>query len=616
MDIRVLGNNNYTGDLQREFFLNRGIKDVDAFINLSDVKETHYDEFLNMHTSLNMFMRHVELGSNIGIIVDSDTDGITSASALHNYIATYFDNEVKISIHRRKVHGIFINELEEDGFLGWCNLLIVPDAGTNDTKQARELVEKYGIDIIVLDHHIQEEANPYVVLVNNQVSSVALDYTGATMVYKFLQGLDDKIEESAADDYLDLIAVGMVGDMADTTNPEIQSLIRRGLSNVTNPMFESIIEKQSFSIKGKINQMTFSFNIIPLINAATRIADYEDMKIIVEAFCGIGIDREFNYEPTRGNNKGELIIENLYEYTARLLVSIKGKQDRMVKKVLEGSKRPLQTGLYDILDGKTKDKKVLLIDATDYIEEGGLSGLLANKLRYRYNKPTLVVSKNEKGNYRGSGRGEQIENFKSKLSESQHIEFAQGHEPAFGFMLKSKSPDIQKIENDINQMFIEEDTDVQYIVDFSIDADYIEDYMIEELCQLEDYWGNGIDQPLVHVEGIIVSSESIDTGKEESKLSFNHNDIEFILFKPSPEKMAELVDWSDNLCYDVIGRPSINEYDGRRIVQIIIEAIERRQIEGLEATEEEVDWNTPVNNDDWENKKDKKPEEKEDDFEW
>jgi len=615
MDIRVLGNNNYTGDLQREFFLNRGIKDVDAFINLSDVKETHYSEFLNMDNALNVFIKHVELGSNIGIIVDSDTDGITSASALHNYISTYFDNDVKVSIHRKKVHGIFINELEEDGFLGWCNLLIIPDAGTNDIKQAKKLVEKYGMEIIVLDHHVQEKDNPYVTLVNNQVSKIALDYTGATMVYKFLQGLDDKIEESAADDYLDLVAVGMVGDMADTTNPEIQSLIRRGLSNVTNPMFESIIEKQSFSIKGKINQMTFSFNIIPLINAATRIAEYEDMKIIVEAFCGIGIDREFNYEPTRGNNKGELIIENLYEYTARLLVSIKGKQDRMVKKVLEGSKRPPQIGLYDILDGKTNDKKVLLIDTTDYIEEGGLSGLLANKIRYRYNKPTLIVTKNDKGNYRGSGRGEQIECFKSKLSANKHIKFAQGHEPAFGFMLKSKKPNMEKIEIDINKMFKAENTDVQYIVDFSVGADYIEDYMIEELCQLEDYWGNGIDQPLIHVEGIVVSSESIDTGKEENKLSFNHNDIEFILFKPSPEKMSELVDWSDNLCYDVIGRPNINEFDGKRVVQIIIEAIERRQIEGLESSSEEVNWDTPTE-DDWDNKKDKKSEEIEDEFEW
>jgi single-stranded-DNA-specific exonuclease len=583
-----------------------------------------------MDKALDLFMSHVEKGSNIGIVVDSDVDGVTSASALHNYIVTYFDNEVKLSIHRKKVHGIFINELEEDGLLGWCDLLIVPDAGTNDAKQAKELVKKYGMDILCLDHHQSTTDNPHVTLVNNHVSNVALDFTGATMVYKFLQGLDDRIGESASDDYLDLIAVGMIGDMANTTNPEVQLLIRKGLTNVCNPMFESIIEKQSFSIKGKINQMTFSFNIIPLINAATRVGEYEDMKTIVEAFCGINPSREFEYEPSRGKNKGELIIETLYEYTARLLVSIKGKQDRAVKKVLEGSKRPPQVGLYDILDGKTSDKKMLLIDATDYIEEGGLSGLLANKIRYRYNRPTLVVTRNEKGNYRGSGRGEQIEMFRSKLEKSKHIKFAQGHEPAFGFMLKTKKPDIQKIELELNKMFKNEDTNAEYIVDFSMGADYIEDYMIEELCQLEDYWGNGIDKPVFHIHDIVVSAESIDTGKEESKFSFTHNDIEFILFKPSPEKMSELVDWSDTMCYNLIGEPSINEFDGRRIVQIIISAIERVKLESDEETSgvSGDDWDN--SNDDWDapqqeveevkvtkptNKQNKK-EEVEDDFEW
>lgn len=70
MDVRVLGSNNYLGDLQKEFFSNRGIKDVDAFINLKNVKETRYDEFKNMDVALDLFMKHVELGSNIGIIVD------------------------------------------------------------------------------------------------------------------------------------------------------------------------------------------------------------------------------------------------------------------------------------------------------------------------------------------------------------------------------------------------------------------------------------------------------------------------------------------------------------------------------------------------------------------
>lgn len=613
MDIRILGNNNYLGDLQKEFFLNRGIKDVDAFINLKNVKETHYSEFLNMDKAVEVFMKHAEMGSNIGIVVDSDVDGCTSASALYGYLSTYFDNELKLSIHRRKVHGIFPNELNEDGILDSCKLLIVPDAGTNDVEECKRLKEEYDIDIIILDHHVCEVNNPHATIVNNQISNVALDFTGATMVYKFLQALDDTIGEQSADDYLDLIAVGMVGDMADTTNPEIQLLIRKGLINVVNPVFESIIEKQSFSIKGKVNQMTFSFNIIPLINAATRVADYEDMKVIVEAFCGIGVDREFEYTPSRGSNKGELIIESLYDYVARLLVSIKGKQDRMVKKALEGSKRPLQKGIYDMLDeSDIRHKKVLLIDATDYIEQGGLSGLLANKIMYRYNKPTLILTKNESGNYKGSGRGEQIDMFKSKLSENEHIKFTAGHQPAFGFALKSKEPNFEEIENSLNEMLKDENSDVQYVVDFSIEGEYFEDYMIEELCQLEDYFGNGIKQPVIHIQNIFVSSSVVDTGKDENKFSFIHNDIEFIMFKPSPEKLEQLIDWSDELCYTLIGRPNINEYDGERKLQIIIEAIERIPLDGGDeqfADSDDIDWDSPS---------DKKEEVNngEDDFEW
>lgn len=521
-------------------------------------------------------------------------------------MSIYFDNDLKLNIHRKKTHGIFLDELNEDGILDSCKLLIVPDAGSNDVDQCRRLKEELDIDVIVVDHHEIERENPYAVVVNNKMSNVAHDFTGATMVYKFLQALDDKIGEQSADDYLDLVAVGMIGDMADTTNPEIQLLIRKGLSNVNHPMFESIIEKQSFSIKGKINQMAFSFNIIPLINAATRIAEYEDMKIIVDAFCGIGTDREFEYTPTRGNNKGETIIENIYEYVSRLLVSIKGKQSRIVKKALEGSKRPPQKGIYDLIEENEINKhKVIVLDCTDYVEEGGLSGLLANKIMYRYNKPTLILSKNEYGNYKGSGRGEQIDFFKSKLSKNKYVKFAEGHEPAFGWGLNSKNLDLENLQDSINEMFKDENSDVQYVVDFSIDSKYMEDYMIEDLMQLEDYFGNGINQPLFYISNIVVPSESIDTGNNESKFSFVSNYIEYIMFKPSPEKLEELIDWSDELRYNVVGRPNINEFEGERKVQIVIEAIERIIDEDNSEDEEEFDWDTQeeVNNG-------------EDDFEW
>lgn len=439
------------------------------------------------------------------------------------------------------------------------------------------------------------------------MSNKSFEFTGATMVYKFLQGLDELYDECGADDYLDMVALGMISDMADTTDPEIQYLIRKGIKNIQNPMLQALFDKQSFTTNGVVNQITFSFNIIPLINASTRIATYDEMKLIVDAFCNIETDRIFEYIPSRGNNKGEILEETLYESVARLLVSLKGKQDRMVKKILEGSKRPPQKGLFDILDESHKNKKILLIDATNFMENnGGLTGLLANKIMYRYNKPTLLFSKKENGTISGSGRGEQIDLFKSKLSQNNYVTFAQGHEPAFGFKLETIGFDINKVEESLFQQFKNEISDAQYIVDFSIPSSMIEDYMIEDLCQLEDYFGSGLKQPLIHVYDICVDSSLIDTGKDENKLSFYFNDIEFIMFKPSPEKLEELVDWSNILCYNLIGRPNINTYDGERKVQIIIEAIERIKSESVSQDNSE-DWN-------WDNSESEV--EAEDDFEW
>lgn len=70
MDIRIIGNNNYLGDLQSEFFYNRGIKNIDAFLNLDNINQTYYNDFVNMNKALLKFKEHEEKNSNIVIIVD------------------------------------------------------------------------------------------------------------------------------------------------------------------------------------------------------------------------------------------------------------------------------------------------------------------------------------------------------------------------------------------------------------------------------------------------------------------------------------------------------------------------------------------------------------------
>ena len=114
--------------------------------------------------------------SKISIIVDCDCDGYTSAAIISNYIYDikgdyYTENFISWFMHEGKQHGLsdamdFIEDMGPD-------LVIIPDAGSNDIDQLR-LLDNKGIDVIILDHHeIEErdfwntESHPHLYLINS-----------------------------------------------------------------------------------------------------------------------------------------------------------------------------------------------------------------------------------------------------------------------------------------------------------------------------------------------------------------------------------------------------------------------------------------------------------------
>ena len=135
-------------------------------------------------------------------------------------------------MHEGKQHGLS----PDIAIPAETNFVILADGGTNDTEQCKMLSEK-GIDVLILDHHLQDKENPYAVIVNNQISK---DYPnkelcGAGVVYKFCQYLDTYLEKDIADDFLDLAAIGMVSDMMDLRDFETHRLVEKGLNNIKNP---------------------------------------------------------------------------------------------------------------------------------------------------------------------------------------------------------------------------------------------------------------------------------------------------------------------------------------------------------------------------------------------
>jgi len=584
MKYKLIGSNNYLGDLQEEYFKNRGIDDVDKFKNLHNYKTTHPYEFINMKEAVECFDKHIDT-SVIGVIVDDDVDGFTSSSLLYSFINDNFENEIIYIIHsKNKSHGIILDEIEP--YIEKINLLIVADAGTNDIVE-HEYLKSKGIDVIVIDHHELEICSKDAIVVNNKYSKISTNLTGVAMVYKFIEAIAEKYVIDDIDSYLDLVMMGLIGDSADTKDLEVQYYIQQGLKKINNPMIKALIEKESFSLKGQLNQESFGWYLCPNINAVVRLGDIEQKTLVFEAFAQINSERTFNYEPTRGKNKGKVIEETLYEYCARLCGSLKGKQQREVKNIIEGNTRI--KGIKESIQD-TPNKKVLVVNITDYIEDGELTGLIANKIMSIYKKPVLALHKVKDGKYGGSGRGEQIIDFRSKLNQSGLLE-GQGHEAAFGIM-KAEINNFDELENKINNHFKNEIIQTYHMVDFVIPFEELEDYMIEDLYAIRDFWGQGMSAPLLYIENVIVKTNNIKINEKKTTMSFDANFIQYIKFNCTEDFIDNIIGWEDEMCYNIIGKPSINEFEGERYVQIQI--VDMELLNKTENTEDnewkDSDW--------------------------
>lgn len=171
------------------------------------------------------------------------------------------------------------------------DLVIIPDAGSGDWNECKRLIDS-GKDVIILDHHaIDTSGNPAIVI-NNQSSKNITDkaMTGVGITYKFTKLLDKYYKVNYADDYLDLVALGMIGDRADVLNLQTRYLILKGLEEIRNhtnknKLISTFVEAQMYSMNNKVTINGMGFYVCPLINSMIRLGDYQDKCYMFEALC-------------------------------------------------------------------------------------------------------------------------------------------------------------------------------------------------------------------------------------------------------------------------------------------------------------------------------------------
>ena len=554
-----------------QILINRGIQkaDINHYLHTDETDNLNPNLIDRIEDGVKLLISHISKGDRIFIQVDSDCDGYTSSALLLNYLHCLFpwfvENNITYRFHEGKAHGLILSTIPKD-----VKLVIAPDASSNDYEIHEALAQK-GIDVLVIDHHEAEKVSEYACVINNQLCDYPTkSLSGVGMVYKFCQLIDKYLDIDISNNYLDLVALGCLADMMDLKYFETKYLINCGLENIQNPFLKGMIEKNSYSIGDTITSMGIAFYVAPYVNATTRIGSQEEKEILFKSMLDYQAYEKI--PSTKRGCKGQ--YECIVEQAVRNCTNIKNRQTKMRDQGIEYIEDLIQEN--DLLSNK-----VLIIQVPQSAKiSGALTGLIANQLMAKYQRPTLVLNEiyQDKEKYwAGSARGydkADLINFREFCLESNCIELAQGHQSAFGFSIKDKN--IEQFIKYCNDKLSGFDFSPCYYVDFIFDVNNISSKEILDIAELKSLWGQGVEEPYVALTNIKIVNNNLylmSPDKNPTLKILLPNGISLIKFK-SNEEEYNMLKTDGFIMLNIIGRCEKNCWNGRVSPQIIIEDYE------------------------------------------
>lgn len=518
-----------------------------------------------------MLVQHIASNDDIFIQIDADCDGFTSAAALINYInmfaPNYAQTHITYRLHSGKEHGLIVDTIPEN-----VKLVIAPDASSNDYEEHQELYKK-GIDVLVIDHHEADKISEYACVINNQLCDYPTkSLSGVGMVYKFCSYIDYLLNVDYAENLRDLVALGLIADMVDMKDFETKHLIMTGLENLRNPFFKNMVKKQEYSLSDEITPIGVAFYIAPYINAVIRMGTHDEKEILFKSMLDF---EAYNLIPStkRGAPKGS--TESIVEQACRVCTNVKSRQTKARDVALD-------TVEYIIQQNDLLKNKVLAIKLEpQYATEKNLTGLIANQLMAKYQRPVLLLNKithsDKSVTWEGSGRNydkSQFTDFRHFLAESGLVLYAEGHSSAFGSGIADEQFD--EFIAYSNEALKQYDFSPCYKVDFIFNGDNFKSKDIIEIAELNSVWGQGVSEPYIALENIKVHKDNVvlmSPDKHPTLKITLPNGTSLIKFKSSQEEYETFLSAG---CYtlNIIGRCAKNVWNGNISAQILIEDYE------------------------------------------
>ena len=453
-------------------------EDINGYLNGNLEQLNNPFLMKDMEKAVELILAKIEQNARIRIIGDYDIDGVTSAYILRKGLRE-LGADVDTYLPDRITDGYGIHEgLIQNAIADGVDTIVTCDNGIAAAKEI-QMAKDAGLTVIVTDHHevpyeevngeIREILPPADAVINPKQKACPYPcklLCGAGVAFKLICALYEKrgIAREKTYDYLDLVAVATVGDVMDLKE-ENRILVKEGLKylrNTKNTGLQALIRANGLEDK-KISAYHIGFVLGPCINASGRL--------------------------DTARRSLELLQEEDPRKAAKLAGDLMAMNQSRKALTLEGVEEAIRQ-----IDTTSLSKDRVLVVYLPECHES-LAGIIAGRIREKYHKPTIVLTKGEQG-VKGSGRSIETYSMFEALNECKELltKFG-GHPMAAGLSLEEKN--VEPFREKINRLcrLTEEDLQPKVVIDVPMPISYITRELIEQLELLEPF-GKGNTKPV------------------------------------------------------------------------------------------------------------------------
>lgn len=543
---RLMRNRDVIGDEAIDFYLNGTVEDL-------------YDGLLmkDMDRAVDILKEKIEEGKKIRVIGDYDIDGVNATYILQQGLAG-LGADVDTDIPDRIKDGYGLNQMLIDRALeDDVDTIVTCDNGIAAMSEIAYGKEN-GMTIVVTDHHevpyLEENGKkkyllpPADAVVDPHRADCEYPFKGlcgAAVAYKLVEvlyrvsGKSEQEVEHLQDNLMENVAIATIGDVMDLVG-ENRVFVKKGLELLKTTKNEGLHALMQCTGVDTANLNTYHIGFVlgPCINAGGRLDTAKRALELLNA-----------------SNRREAVT------LAADLKELNDSRKEMTEEGVEEAVRQIELSSW-------KDDQVLVVYLPKCHES--IAGIIAGRIKERYYRPTFVLTKGETG-VKGSGRSIEAYDMFAEMSRCRELftKFG-GHKLAAGLSLEEEN--VEVFRKRINELadLTEEDLQMKVSIDMRLPFPYINEELIHELKILEPF-GKGNGKPLFAESKLRVIQPRI-FGKNRNVLKCRledqqGNQMEAVYFGEVEDCLRQM---EKKQIMSFTYYPSINEYMGRRTIQLTI----------------------------------------------